>query len=151
MVLMIRTLTALLSIAVGVAIGALWFITARAIEPFHPADVRFYFNLYTEIGAASGFFSWYLATLVNNRRVHVGSACLILAIPFFLVLLLSLDNNPLTALAVIVLFTLAVIPSCVVAGKSRRQTCLVGEERPTCDGGSAKSPLDSRETKDNRR
>jgi hypothetical protein len=133
MALMIRTLTALLSIAVGVAIGVLWFRNARAIEPFYPVDVRYYFNLYTGIGAASGFFSWYMATLVTNRHVRLGRACLVLAIPFFLILLLALGENPLTARVVIVLFTLAVIPSCVVARNSHRQRCLAAEKRPTCD------------------
>ena len=43
---MIRVLIALLSIAAGVAIGVLWFVFDRALEPFFcPVDARFYFNL----------------------------------------------------------------------------------------------------------
>jgi hypothetical protein len=53
---MTRPLTAVLCTAAGVAIGVVWFVTARAIEPFYPADVRYYFNRYTEIGGVSGFF-----------------------------------------------------------------------------------------------
>ncbi|MGB7732096.1 MAG: hypothetical protein WBL72_00240 [Thermoguttaceae bacterium] len=115
---MMRTLTALLSIAAGIAIGALWFVCAQTIEPFYPVDVRFYFSLYTEIGAASGFFSWYIAMLVKDEHIRLRRGCFVLAIPFFPVLLLSLDLNPATALAVIVLFVLAVIPSCVIARSS---------------------------------
>jgi hypothetical protein len=47
MALVIHALTAVLSIAVGVAIGVLWFLIARAVEPFYPVDVRYYFNLYS--------------------------------------------------------------------------------------------------------
>ena len=117
---MIRASTALLSIALGVALGVVWFMIHGAIEPFLPLDVSFYFNLYTEIGAVSGFFSWYMATLVEGERVGLGCALFVLAIPFLPVFLLSLDLNPLTACVVMVLFALAVIPSCVVARRSRR-------------------------------
>jgi hypothetical protein len=112
---MIQILAALLSIAIGVAIGALWFVTAQTIEPFYPIDVRFYFSLYAGIGAASGFFSWYVAMLVRSKHIRPGRACLVLAIPFFPIFLLSLNLNPVTALAVTVLFVLAVIPSFAVA------------------------------------
>jgi hypothetical protein len=56
--------------------------------------------------------------LVKNEQIRLGQGCFVLAIPFFPVFLLSLDLNPVTALAVIVLFVLAVIPSCVIARSS---------------------------------
>jgi hypothetical protein len=113
--LTLKVLTAALSIAVGMGVGMVWFVMARACERFHPQDVRFYFNLYTEIGAATGFFSWYMTTRVHGGHVRLGRALVILAIPFFLIFLLSLGENPFTAFVVVVLFTLAIMPSCAIA------------------------------------
>lgn len=120
MALVLKALTAALSIVVGISVGVLWFVIARTCEPFHPQDVRFYFALYTDIGAASGLFSWYMATLVNGRRVRLGSALLVLAIPFLLIFLLSQSLNPFTAYVVVMLFMSVSLPSCVVAIRKRR-------------------------------
>ena len=87
--LILKALVAALSVGCGIGAGILWSMIERACEPFHPQDVRFYLNLYTDIGAASGFLLWYIATLVNRRHVRLGSALLVLAIPFFLIFLLS--------------------------------------------------------------
>jgi hypothetical protein len=114
-------LAVLLSIALGFAFGAVWFMIENAIDPFLPLDVRFYFNLYTEIGAASGFFSWYMATLVGGGHVRLGCASLILAIPFLLAFLLS------PGYAVILLFAMVAIPPCVVAGIRQRGDCRRGD------------------------
>jgi hypothetical protein len=147
---LVRALTALLSIALGVALGVVWFIIHGVLDPIPPPDVRFYVNLYAEIGAASGLFSWYMATPVEGRRVRLGSAMLVVAIPFFSIFLLSLNLNPLTACAVVAIFALAVIPSCVVAARSHRQTRLAAGERPASDGGNAQPLFDSRGTDDGR-
>ena len=119
MTLIVKALTAALSIAAGVGVGVVWFVVASDCELFHPRDVQFYFNLYTEIGAASGFFSWYMAALVTRGHVRLGRASVVLAIPFFLIFLLSLGENPLTACVVVVLFTLAILPLCAVAVRRR--------------------------------
>jgi hypothetical protein len=113
--LTLKVLTAALSIAAGIGAGIVWFVMARACEPFHPQDVRFYFNLYTEIGAATGFFSWYVTILVHGGHVRLGRALVILAIPFFPIFFLSLGENSSTAFVVVVLFALAIMPSCAVA------------------------------------
>jgi hypothetical protein len=121
MVLTLKALTAALSIVVGIGVGVVWFVMARACEPFHPQDVRFYFNLYTEIGAASGVFSWYMTTFVHGGRIRLGRALVITAIPFFLIFFLSIGENPFTAFVAVVLFTLAIIPSCAVAVGRRKR------------------------------
>ena len=100
-------LVALLSIAVGFAFGAVWFMIENAVAPFLPMDVRFYFNLYTGLGAASGVFSWYIAALVGRGHVRLGCASLILATPFLFAFLLS------PGYAVTVLFAMVAIPTCV--------------------------------------
>ena len=97
-------------LAAGVGIGGLWFITERSRTLPLSGRCSFYFDLYTEIGGVSGLFARYIATLVKCRHVHLGCACSVLAIPFFLVFLLALIENHLTAVVVIVLFVLAVIP-----------------------------------------
>jgi hypothetical protein len=113
-------LTAVLSIVVGIVVGVVWFMTARGIVPIHPQDACFYFTLYSAISAASGFFSWYMAILIQSGRVRLVRALAVLAIPFFLIFLLSLYDNPFTAYVVIVLFALTSFPSCVVARRRRR-------------------------------
>ena len=107
--------TALLSIGLGIAFGAVWFMIENAINPFLPLDVQFYFNLYTALGAASAFFSWYMATLVAAGDVRLGCASLILAIPLLFAFLLS-PVHP-----VMLLFALAAIPPCMVAVVKHRK------------------------------
>ncbi len=106
--------TALLSIGLGFAFGAVWFMIENAIDPFLPLDVRFYFNLYTELGAASAFFSWYMATLLGAGHARLRCASLILVIPFLFAFLLS------PGYAVTVFFAMLVIPPCVVAVMRQR-------------------------------
>ena len=65
--------TALLSIGLGFAFGVVLFRIENAIDPFLPLDVPFYFIVYTGLGAASAFFSWYMATLVGHGHVRLGS------------------------------------------------------------------------------
>jgi hypothetical protein len=99
------------------------------MEPIPEIDVRFYFTLCAIIGGISGFFSWFIATLIEDNEVHLGCALFILAIPFFPILLLSLSENELTACAVTVLFVLSMIQSFLAARRIHRRTCLAADER----------------------
>jgi hypothetical protein len=112
--------TALLSIGLGFAFGVVSFRIENAIDPFLPLDVPFYFIVYTGLGAASAFFSWYMATLVGHGHVRLGCASLILAIPFLFIFVLS-PGYP-----VIVLFAMVAIPPCVVAVIRQRGDCRRG-------------------------
>jgi hypothetical protein len=110
-------LTALASIGLGFAFGVVWFKIQDAVEPFHPLDVRFYFIVYTGLGTASAFFSWYMATLVDRGHVRLGCASSIVAIPFLFIFALV------PGYAVIVLFATVAVPPCMVAVMRQRGEC----------------------------
>jgi hypothetical protein len=112
---MVRSLTALLCVTAGVGLGTLWFEVANYFEPFMPVDFRYYFVLLMEIGAIYGFLSWFAAFLVQIGHVKLGGACCMLGVPSFFLFLLSGGNDLLTTLVAIALFTLAAVPSCVIA------------------------------------
>jgi hypothetical protein len=145
-VLINRELAVVLSVAVGVLLGIVWFTMHGVMEPIPEIDVRFYFTLYAIIGGISGFFSWFIATLIEDKEVHLGCALFILAIPYSFVLWLSLDLNSLTACAVTVLFVLSMIQSYLVARRTHGKTCLPanvqaqGESRQHEHGGKSESP-----------
>lgn len=121
--LAIKALTLLLSITVGLAFGAIWFVIVNAIEEFQPLDSQSILVGYATIGAVSGLFSWYVAMLVNRGSVHLGSAILFLAIPYVLIFLVSVNKNPATQCAVVVLFALAVLPLHIVARNKSKAMC----------------------------
>ena len=72
------------------------------------------FAVIAEIGAASGLYSWFMATFVRSGRVPFKIALAILAIPFLLIYLIAPN------VVVLVLFALALVPICAVAIRTRQ-------------------------------
>jgi hypothetical protein len=119
-------LFAVVCVAAGFAVGLLWYVAVRAIEGFedmHPMDVRFYFRLYSTIGGVSGFFAWYVATLVARNRIRTRSVMHIIAIPLMFIVVLAADRNPITAVVVILLAALGSLPTYIVVRRNKARSC----------------------------
>jgi hypothetical protein len=83
------------------------------------ADVRFYFRLYSTIGGVSGFFAWYVATLVVRNRIRARTVVHIMAIPLMFILVLAADKNPITGIVVILLFALGSLPTYIAVCRNK--------------------------------
>jgi hypothetical protein len=113
---------AVLCVVAGLALGVIWHFIVFAVDAsdeLHPLDVSFYWKLHLAIGGVSGGLAWYSAFLVEKHRIRPFSLAAILAIPLMFVFVLAIDKNPITAVAIIVLFAIGMIPT-LIAMRSRQ-------------------------------
>lgn len=116
-------LFAVLCVAAGLVVGLLWYVVIWAIagEDMHPLDLSFYLRLYSTIGSLSGLLAWYVASLVARKRVRARSVACIIAIPLMFILVLAIDLNPLTAIVVILLFSLGSLPTYIAVQRKKTE------------------------------